>query len=61
VPLLEILIAQSTKPDELVCDPFMGSGSCGVAAEVLGRNFFGNDVLEVAFNTAKGRLCPDEP
>ena len=40
----EILIQQSTDPGQLVLDPFMGSGSVGVAAHKLGRVFLGNDL-----------------
>src|ERR1700754_584682 len=40
----ETLISQSTQPGELVIDPFMGSGSVGVAATRIGRRFFGNDL-----------------
>lgn len=37
VALLKTLIAQSSQPDELVLDPFCGSGSTGRAARELGR------------------------
>jgi len=49
----EILISQSTDVDEMVIDPFMGSGSAGVAAFSLGRNFMGNDLCEEALEVAK--------
>jgi site-specific DNA-methyltransferase (adenine-specific) len=41
VPLLEVLIKQSTRPNELVIDPFVGSGETGIAAMTLGRRFLG--------------------
>ena len=44
VSLLEILIKQSTKPYEIVLDPFMGSGSAGVAAIINNRLFMGSDI-----------------
>ena len=44
----EVLITQSTVPGELVADPFMGSGSVGVAAVRSGRNFIGNDLCAEA-------------
>lgn len=37
-------IALSTKPGDLVLDPFVGSGNAGVAASALGRKFIGIDV-----------------
>ncbi len=52
----EILISQSTQTGELVIDPFMGSGSVGVAAIGLGRNFRGNDLCAEALTIARARL-----
>jgi site-specific DNA-methyltransferase (adenine-specific) len=52
----EVLIAQSSAPGELVVDPFMGSGSTGVAALRLGRRFFGNDLNPEAVTAADARL-----
>lgn len=34
-----------TKPGDVVLDPFMGSGTTGVAAAKLGRNFIGIEIL----------------
>jgi site-specific DNA-methyltransferase (adenine-specific) len=39
VPLIEAL----TAPGDLVCDPFAGSGSFGIAARKIGRRFVGAD------------------
>jgi len=44
VPLLEILITQSSVKGEVVIDPFFGSGSTLIAAENLEREFLGNDI-----------------
>ncbi|MGE0550682.1 MAG: site-specific DNA-methyltransferase [Kofleriaceae bacterium] len=52
----EVLVAQSTERGELVIDPFMGSGSSGVAATRLGRNFAGNDVCAEAIDITHKRL-----
>lgn len=52
----EILIRQSSAPGEVVADPFMGSGSVGVAAGRLGRRFLGNDINPEAVRIAAGRL-----
>ena len=51
-----VLIGQSTEPGALVIDPFMGSGSTGVAAIGLGRNFMGNDLCEEAMSITRQRL-----
>ncbi len=52
----EVLIAQSSLPGELVADPFMGSGSVGVAALRLGRRFRGTDVNPEAVRLTADRL-----
>jgi site-specific DNA-methyltransferase (adenine-specific) len=54
--LSEVLIRQSSQPGEVVADPFMGSGSAGVAAMRLGRRFLGNDVNPDAVRFAEQRL-----
>ena len=41
VDLCKILIENSSNPNEIVFDPFMGIGSCGIAAKQLGRKFIG--------------------
>ncbi len=52
----EVLIQQSTEAGELVIDPFMGSGSTGVAAVTHGRNFAGNDLCLEAIEITHRRL-----
>lgn len=52
----EVLIKQSTDTNQLVIDPFMGSGSAGVAAIRNGRHFRGNDLCLEAFEITQQRL-----
>jgi site-specific DNA-methyltransferase (adenine-specific) len=52
----EILIRQSSEPGELVIDPFMGSGSVGVAAIGLERSFMGTDICAEALRASQQRL-----
>jgi site-specific DNA-methyltransferase (adenine-specific) len=52
----EVLIKQSSEPGELVIDPFMGSGSAGVAAIRNGRDFRGNDLCTEAVDITRSRL-----
>jgi site-specific DNA-methyltransferase (adenine-specific) len=59
--LAEILIGQSSVPGEIVADPFMGSGSVGVAALHCGRRFFGNDLNSEAVQLARERLSAIDP
>ena len=56
--LSEVLISQSSQPGDVVGDPFMGSGSVGVAAARLGRRFLGNDLNPQAVRLAADRLRP---
>jgi len=56
VPVNEIFILQSTDPGEIILDPFMGSGSAGVAALKNGRVFWGNDICQEAYNISKERF-----
>jgi site-specific DNA-methyltransferase (adenine-specific) len=53
----EVLIAQSSLPGEVVVDPFMGSGSVGVAALRLGRRFRGTDLNPEAVRLTADRLA----
>jgi len=56
VEVSEILVRQSTQPGELVCDPFTGSGSSGLAAINLGRSFIGCDICSEAVKITEQRL-----
>ncbi|MCX4241126.1 DNA-methyltransferase [Paraliomyxa miuraensis] len=56
VELSEILVGQSTRPGELVLDPFMGSGSVGAAAVGAGRDFVGCDIAHEAVEVTRRRL-----
>jgi site-specific DNA-methyltransferase (adenine-specific) len=51
-----VLIGQSSQPGEVIADPFMGSGSVGVAAARLGRRFLGNDLNPEAVRITAQRL-----
>src|SRR6476619_561025 len=52
----EVLVRQSSEAGQVVVDPFMGSGSVGVAAARLGRRFLGNDLNPEAVRIAALRL-----
>jgi site-specific DNA-methyltransferase (adenine-specific) len=54
----EVLVAQSSSPGDVVADPFMGSGSVGVAALRLGRRFRGCDINPEAVRLTSDRLRP---
>ena len=42
--------------DSIIIDPFMGSGTTGLACQELSRNFIGIELNEEYFNIAKDRL-----
>ena len=56
VALSEILVQQSSREAEIVIDPFMGSGSTGIAALRSGRHYYGNDICKEAVTIVKERL-----
>ena len=54
--IADVLVRQSSESGDVVADPFMGSGSVGVAALRLGRRFLGNDLNPEAVRIAAQRL-----
>ena len=58
--LLSTLIENSSEPGELVVDPFMGSGSTGVAAVNTERNFIGVEISADYYAVAAGRITQAE-
>lgn len=57
--IIQEFIERSSSEGDLVLDPFMGSGSTGVAALSIGRRFIGCDIEERAMITATERLRSD--
>lgn len=56
IDLMAALIDLTTSPGQFVLDPFCGSGSTLVAAQILGRKFFGIDADPDCVNISKSRL-----
>ena len=54
--LMVWLIENYTKPNDLIIDPFMGSGTTGVACAQLGRRFVGIELDEGYFKIAEKRI-----
>lgn len=54
--LMSEIIADFTKPEQTILDPFMGSGTTGVSAVMAGRDFIGIERNEDHFATACKRL-----
>ena len=60
VELMEKFIINHTSDSVVVFDPFMGSGSTGVASRNLGRKFIGIEMDDHYFEVAKGRILGDK-
>lgn len=56
VALMEHYIINSTEQGDTVLDPFMGSGTTGVAAIRAGRKFIGVEITEEWFDVACERI-----
>ena len=54
--LAELIIANFTKNDATVLDPFLGTGTTGLAAKNLGRNFIGIELLQKYYDIAQKRI-----
>ena len=57
IGIIENLIINSSNPGDLVLDPFMGSGTTGVACVNTGRDFIGMELDKQYFEIAKRRIC----
>jgi len=60
VALVEEFLKLLTCPDELVLDPFMGSGSTGVACKNLGRRYIGFEINPEYCEMAHARIASTE-
>lgn len=63
--LLEKVILSSTKPNDIILDPFFGTGTTGAIAKKYGRNFIGIEREEKYIKGAEQRIqlqdiCCDE-
>jgi DNA modification methylase len=54
--LFEAILRDYSIDDNLICDPFMGSGTTGVACKELGRNFIGIEIEPKYFAIAERRI-----
>lgn len=54
--LMEYLVRTYSHPGQTILDNTMGSGTTGVAAKSLGRNFIGMEMDEAHFQIAKNRI-----
>ena len=54
--LIQRLIELTTNENDIVFDPFMGSGTTGIACMNLNRNFIGTELDSEYFEIAKSRV-----
>jgi hypothetical protein len=54
--LMRLLVKDYSRPGDLVCDPFMGAGTTGVACMLEGRRFVGVEIDPAAFDTCCRRI-----
>lgn len=56
IPLMRELLGDFTLPGQLILDPFMGSGTTGVACAKMGRRFIGCELDPKYFDVACDRI-----
>lgn len=54
--LMRMIVCDYSRPGELVCDPFMGAGTTGVACALEDRDFIGIEIDPDAFDIACRRI-----
>jgi modification methylase len=59
--LLARVILSASRPDDLILDPFCGTGTTGAAAKRLGRRFLGIERDSGYAEAAKARIAAIEP
>jgi modification methylase len=59
--LLARILMASSKPGDIILDPFFGSGTTGAVAKRLGRNFVGVEREQVYIDAALARIAAVEP
>ncbi|MGB8819015.1 MAG: site-specific DNA-methyltransferase [Rhizobiaceae bacterium] len=59
--LLARVIMASSRPGDVVLDPFFGSGTTGAVAKLLGRNYVGIEREQKYIDAASARIAAVEP
>lgn len=60
LPVIPLLMSCPKSPDTVVFDPFMGSGSCGVTALLMGMKFVGVELYDKNIQSASRLLSEIE-
>ena len=56
IKLAEKVIKNFSKPNDIILDPFMGTGTTGIACKKLNREFIGIELDETYYKIAKERI-----
>jgi len=59
LPLAESIIRTVTRPGDTILDPFCGGGTTAIAAQSLGRNYYGIDIMQEYVDLAIRRLAAE--
>jgi len=59
IEVMRQIIEATTKSDDVILDPYMGSGTTGVAALRAGRNFIGVEIANRWFKAATARIVAE--
>lgn len=54
--LIEKILLYSSKKNDIVLDPFLGSGQVAIVSKMLGRKFLGFEIVRKYYDFAKRRL-----
>ena len=54
--IIEKIIQYSSKKNDIILDPFLGSGQVAVISKSLGRKYLGYEIVKKYYNFAKKRL-----
>jgi len=54
--LIKKILLYSSRKNDLVLDPFLGSGQVAVVSKMLGREYYGFEIVKEYYNFAKKRL-----
>ena len=57
--LIKKILVYSSEKDDVILDPFLGSGQVAVVAKMLGRRYLGFETVKEYFEFAKERLVRD--
>lgn len=60
IELVDYFIKGATKPGDLVLDPFMGTGTTGLSATNLGRNYIGFEMQQDYIDIANKRILDNK-